>query len=421
MNKLHKPLLATLAATMLLATLPVHAAELPVGTVISAENLDKVKNDTFEGHTIASMLSERMEWRIRNNGWKLPLAKSKAIPLDPKWVKASQANAGKTKINAETCQIDGWTAGQPFPNIDMKDPQAAEKVIWNWHLGQLTGDVSYVPNFTQVLIDGENGVHAEPVAEFTRYAMKGRLTGDAVEGDGSERGRQLLYFKSPSDMKGLGTFTIMYDSIKVNDVWAYIPAVRRVRRLSGGAWMDPIGSSDQLQDDLEIFNARPCWYPGYKMLGKRWVLAVANSKTQLWNKDGNSFAEKYPILENKAPFWNMNNNQFEPREVYVIEATTPSEHPYSKKVLYVDTKYPRIYYGEAYNRKGEFWKFMEFHSHPAKAEDGFTDIRTAGGAIIDFQRNHATVFLVDSATWKTNAPGTSSKDFTLQTLQAAGR
>lgn len=422
MTKMKTPLLGALAAALTFCTLgAAHAAELPVGTVISVENIDKIKNDTFEGHPVSSLLTERMEWRIRNSGMKVPLAKAKEIPLDPKWVKASQANAGKTKINAETCQVDGWEAGQPFPNIDMKDPQVAEKVIWNWHLGQLSGDLAHAPFFTQVLIDGTKGVHAEPVAEFIRYSMKGRLSGDATEGDGSERGRQLLYFKSPSDMKGLGTFTIMYDSAKVPDVWAYIPAVRRVRRLSGGAWMDPVGSSDQLQDDLEIFNARPCWYPEYKMLGKRMVLAVANSKQQLWNRSGKSFEEKYPVLDNKAPFWNMNNNVYEPREVYVIEAITPSEHPYSKKVLYVDTKYPRIYYGEAYNRKGEFWKMMEFHSYPAKAEDGFTDVRSAGGTIIDFQRNHATVFLVDSSAWKTNVSGLSSKDFTLQTLQAAGR
>lgn len=422
MHHNHRPFLRVAATTLSLAMSSlVHGADLPPGTVISADNIDQVKNERFDGHTIASLLTERMEWRIRNNGWKLPLAKSKEIPLDPKWIKASEANAGKTTINTESCRIDGWGAGQPFPDIDMQDPQAAEKVIWNWHLGQLSGDVAYVPFFTQVLIDGSRGVHAEPVAEFTRYAMKGRLTTDAPVSDQGERGRQLLYFKSPTDMKGLGTFTITYDSAKVPDVWAYIPAVRRVRRLSGGAWMDPIGSSDQLQDDLEIFNARPCWYPEYRMLGKRMVLAVANSKTQLWNSRGSSFAEKYPVLEDQAPFWNMNNNLFEPREVYVIEATTPTEHPYSKKVLYVDTKYPRIYYGEAYNRKGEFWKFMEFHSYPAVAEDGFLDVRTSGGAIIDFQRNHATVFLVDSKSWQTNPPGVGEKDVSLQTLQSAGR
>ncbi|RUI15283.1 DUF1329 domain-containing protein [Pseudomonas aeruginosa] len=393
------------------------AAEVAPGTVISAANLDQVKNDTFEGHKIADMLTEKMEWRIRNNGWKLPLAHSKAVQLDPKWVKASAANEGKTTIDKGTCKVNGWVAGEPFPSIDLKDPQAAEKVIWNWHLGQLVGDVSRVPQYTQVLIDGKSGIHAEPVAEFTRYTMKGRLNGEAVEGDGVERGRQLLYFKSPSDMKGLGTYTVMYDSEKVNDVWAYLPAVRRVRRLSGGAWMDPIGSSDQLQDDLDGFNARPCWYPEYKMVGKRWVLAVAHSRQGLWNTAGKTTAEKYPGLEGQAPFWNMNNDDFEPREVYVIEAITPPTHPYSKKVLYVETQYPRIHYVEMYDRKGEFWKFMELHSYPNPA-DG--DIRTAGTANIDFQRNHATVSLIDTATWRTNFAAKPS-DFSLQTLQSAGR
>lgn len=396
------------------------AAEVPVGTVISAANIDQIKNDTFEGNTIASLLTEKIEWRIRTSGMKIPLAASKEVPLDPRWVKASNENAGRATINKEACRIDSWGAGAPFPNIDVNDPQAAEKVMWNWHLGQLVGDVSQVPNYTQVLIDGKKGMHAEPVAEFTRYAMKGRLTGDStVEGDGSERGRQLLYFKSPSDMKGLGTYSVNYDSEKVNSVWAYIPAVRRVRQLSGGAWMDPVGSSDQLQDDLEIFNARPCWYPEYKMLGKRKILAVSASKIgkDIWNKDAKGFAERYPVLDSEPPYWNINGNNYEVREVFVIEAITPSIHPYSKKVLYVDTQYPRIHYGEAYDRKGEFWKFMEFHSY-SNVADG--DIRTTAGAVIDFQRNHATVSMIDTSTWRTNFPAKAA-DFSLQALQAGSR
>jgi hypothetical protein len=407
-----------LAAGLLAATGFAGAAELPAGTVISAANVDQVKNDTFEGHTIASLLTEKMEWRIRNNGWKLPLAKSQNVELDQNWVKATQANAGKTTINTESCRIDGWGAGAPFPNIDEKDPQAAEKIVWNFHLGQMIGDVSQVQNFTQLLIDGKKGVHAEPVAEFSRYTMKGRLIGDTtVEGDGSERGRQLLYFKSPSDMKGLGTYTVMYDSEKVNSVWAYIPAVRRVRQLSGGAWMDPVGSSDQLQDDLEGFNARPCWYSGYKLLGKRWVLAAANARTDLWNTKGSNFAEKYPGLENEPPYWNLNNDRYEPREVFVVEATTPSAHPYSKKILYMETRFPRVHYAEAYNRKGEFWKFMEFHT-AYNAANG--DMRTTGSSVIDFQRNHATLSLIDTSTWKTNFDA-QAKDFSLTALQKAGR
>lgn len=397
------------------------SAEVAEGTVLSAANIDALKNETLGGKPIGSMLTEKMEWRIRNNGWKLPLFKSKEIALDAKWVKASNANVGRAKINPQTREIEGWEAGEPFPNVDANDPQAAEKLIWNWHLGQLQGDTATAKTWTQLLIDGKKGIHAEPIAEFTRYNMKGRLGGKSVEGDGKERSRQLLFFKEPAEMKGLGTFTIMYDSAQVPDAWVYVPAVRRVRRLSGGAWMDPVGSSDQLQDDLEIFNARPSWYKSYKLLGKRTVLAVANAKLPAWNPNGKAFGERYPVLEQGEPHWNMNNDRFEPREVWVVEAVTPDAHPYSKKVLYMDTKYPRIHYGEAFNRKGEFWKFMEFHSFPIKGEDGFLSVQSSGGAIIDFQRNHATVFLTDPTQWFVNQAKMKASDVSLGQLEAAGR
>jgi hypothetical protein len=296
--KLRSALIAiTLAGTCQLAW----SGEVAEGTVLSAANIDALKNETLEGKPVGSMLTEKMEWRIRNNGWKLSLFKSKEIPLDPKWVKASNANIGKTKINPETREIEGWTAGAPFPNVEASDPQIAEKLIWNWHLGQLSGDSATAKTWTQLLIDGKKGIHAEPIAEFTRYNMKGRLNGPSAEGNGKERSRQLLFFKEPAEMKGLGTFTSLYDSAQVPDAWVYIPAVRRVRRLSGGAWMDPVGSSDQLQDDLEIFNARPSWYKSYKLLSKRWVLAAANSKLPAWNPNGKAFAERrrrgQPLLE----------------------------------------------------------------------------------------------------------------------------
>ena len=339
--------LTALLGVMLGLALPTaFAADVPEGTVISAANLDKIKNDTFEGKTIGSMLTEKMEWRIRNNGWKLPIFHAKEVPIDPRWVKASQANVGKTKLNPQTREIEGWEAGEPFPNVQANDPQAAEKLVWNWSLGQMQGDMASARTWTQLLVDGKKGIHAEPIAEFTRYAMKGRLGGKPVEGDGKERARQLLFFKEPTDMKGVGTFTIMYDSAQVNDSWVYVPAVRRVRRLSGGAWMDPVGSSDQLQDDLEIFNARPSWYKSYKLLGKRWVFAVANAKLPAWNPKGKTFAERYPALEQGEPHWNLNNDRYEPREVWVVEAITHDVHPYSKNVLYIETKYPRIYYVE---------------------------------------------------------------------------
>jgi hypothetical protein len=86
-----------------------HAAELPAGTVISAENIDKIKNDTFEGHTIASLLTEKMEWRIRNNGWKLPLAKSQKVKLDP----VGEGLGSQCGQDQDQPKAARWTAGAP--------------------------------------------------------------------------------------------------------------------------------------------------------------------------------------------------------------------------------------------------------------------------------------------------------------------
>ena len=399
------------------------AAELPEGTIVSAANLDKIKGDTFQGQSIGSMLTASMEMRVRSQGLRLPLVHAKEITMDPKYLEASKRNIGKATLNSATRQVEGWEAGMPFPDVKESDPQAAEKLIWNWYYGQPRGDIMKVPNVQYVLISGTKGVEQEQTWGFIRYSMKGKLGANKqVEGAGKELSRTIFVAQKPSDLKGLGTFTIRHDGPQMEDVWAYIPAVRRIRRLSGGAWMDPIGGTDQLQDDIEVFNAQPSWYKGYKLLGKRWILAAPHAKNPAWKIDGKTLEERYPALDlSAAPYWNLSHDRYEPREVYVIEATTPPEHPYSKKVVYMDVKYPRLHYGEAYDRKGELWKIFDFHSYPGKGVDGFRDIRTTAGVTIDLKRNHATAFFPDTSSWNTNPPGITSSNVTLQELQAAGR
>lgn len=399
------------------------AAELPVGTVISAANLDKIMSDTFQGQSVKKLLTDSMEMRIRKQGLKLPLVHATEIVMDAKYIEASKKNIGKAQFNTSTRQVDGWEAGMPFPDVQESDPHVAEKLIWNWYYGQPRGDIMNVPNLNYVLISGEKGVEQEQTWGFTRYSMKGKLGANKeVEGGGKELSRTIFVAQKPADLKGLGTYTVRKDNAELEDVWAYIPAVRRIRRLSGGAWMDPIGGTDQLQDDIEVFNAQPSWYKGYKLLGKRWILAAAHAKNPAWVTNGKSTTERYPVLDlSGPPYWNLSNDNYEPREVYVIEATTPSEHPYSKKIVYMDVKYPRLHYGEAFDRKGDLWKIFQFNSYPGRGVDGFRDIRTTSGVTIDLKRNHATAFFPDTTTWKTNPVGITSNNVTLQELQAAGR
>jgi hypothetical protein len=419
---INKPLIQSLVASAFMLMANLALAEINEGTVLSAKNIDALYEDTFEGHKIKDLLTEKIEWRIRENGFEMPLVHSKKVEMDPKWIERSNANATTAKLNEKTRQVEGWQGGMPFPNIDESDPKAAEKIVWNWYYGNPRGDVMNVPNLSYVLIDGDSGIERTQSWSFIRYTMKGRMSGEQTQGDGKELSRTLFFATAPRDIKGLGTYTVREDSDKVEDVWAYIRAVRRTRRLSGGAWMDPIGGTDQLQDDIEIFNANPSWYKSYKLIAKRHILVSAHGKHSAWKVGAKTQEEEYPTLDlQTAPYWNFNHDNYEPREVYVIEAITPEEHPYSKKIIYVDTQYPRVHLGEAYDKKGEFWKMFQFHSYPGTGEDGFRDIRTTAGVTIDFKRNHATVFFPDTTTWSTNTPGLEMDDVNLGALRKGAR
>lgn len=418
MTILMNRLAAALALTFSVS-LAAQAAELQAGALITGKTLAQQLSDTFEGHKIGDLLTERMQQLMREEGLTIVLKASQPVVLGKDYLAATKANEGKAVYNKDTRQVDGWVAGIPFPNVSADDPDAAAKLIWNHHYAPPTKNLQDYPKFAYLFVSDKSGLERKQEWAFQRYFMKGRLgTDQVVEGDGSVLTKTLLYATYPNDIRGLGLFTIRYDSPKLEDSWAYVKSVRRTRRLSGGTWMDPIGGTDQLNDDIEIFNAHPSWYAGYKLLGKRWILAVANSTTPSWAQGAAGDGE-FPIIDlANAPHWNP-KDAWEPRQVWVIEAITPPEHPYSKKVLYMDAEFPRFYQAEAYDRKGQFWKWMNYHLKTVKTADGDTGIVSAAGFTIDYQRRHGTVFILGEP--RLNTASVKGDDVNLRELEKAAR
>lgn len=181
-----------LVASAFALTSTMSIAEVKEGTVLSASNIDSLYEDTFEGHKIKDLLTEKIEWRIRENGLEMPLVHSKKVEMDAEWLARSKANASTAKLNEQTRQVEGWQGGMPFPNIDESDPKAAEKIIWNWYYGNPRGDVMNVPNVSYVMIDGDSGIERSQNWKFIRYTMKGRMSGEQTQGDGGELSRTLF-------------------------------------------------------------------------------------------------------------------------------------------------------------------------------------------------------------------------------------
>lgn len=399
----------------------VHAGELQPGFVITKDNFDKIKTETFEGKTIASMVPEKLEMMIKKFGLTIKLAHSKKIEMDPKYVNATKEYARNVKFDPATRTMSGWKAGMPFPpeTIKLDDPTAGDKVIWNLRAATY-GATMDLRDISFVFISGATGVERVQRWQSRRYYMEGRLDGGPVsEGDGSITQKTYLFATSPQDIRGLGTFSIRYNdptSAKPDDTWAYLKSVRRTRRLSGGAWMDPIGGTDQLYDDWDIWDAFPTKYRANKLVGKRWVLAVAHSPLLSVDNSKRDTPAEFPSVGlTDAPYYfPAKHIEWEPREVYVVEGTPPPEHPYSKKIVYMEVNFPRPYLGEMYDQKGEFWKYLIFQNRPDTGEDGYKAVMPVVGHVIDVKRNHSTTW---SANMKANPKGVKENDVSLSKLE----
>jgi len=397
---------------------PSIASELEPGTVIEKANLDQVKSNTFEGHTIASLLTEKIEWQIRNWNLKIPLGHAKPSELDPRYIEATKKYASRVKFDPQTREVTGWVAGLPFPEVSESDPYAGDKLIWNFYYASPEGDTTENRN-AFVQIKGDKGIESTQEWLFLRYYYKGRLGGDKpVVGDGSLLTKTLFVATAPQDVKGVGTFTVRYDEPRLEDSWAYIKSARRTRRLSGGAWMDPVGGLDLLNDDIYIWNARPSFYPKIRVIGKRWILAITDAKLN-HNAAKAGTPEEWPIADLKnPPYWNP-VQAWQPREVWVIEATPPAEHPYSKKIVYMDVNYPKMYLGEGYDKKGEFWKMMIYGTTPTVGQDGIKYISSVQGVEIDFKAVHATAWLMRG--YKLNDKNVKPDDVSISALESIAR
>jgi hypothetical protein len=93
------------------------------------------------------------------------------------------------------------------------------------------------------------------------------------------------------------------------------------------------------------------------------------------------------------PHWNP-VQKWQPREVYVVEAIPPAEHPYSRRVVYLDATLMRPYFAENYDKKGEFWKWTNYALFPLVSESGQQTFTTNTNDYIDFKARHATIAVI---------------------------
>lgn len=397
----------TLAGTAL-------AKEVPEGTVLAKNNLAAMEKETFQGMRIGDLLTDTQRLWIKDHNLKMKLGHTTELKVDPAYLQATRQNAGAVKFDTKTKTVSNYKAGVPFPDVDVKDPDAGYKLAWNqYYANPVMGD-NWIAVGDVTIVDGGKGSIDRFEAISAKMLMEGRTTGGPCQlGNEGDHARYLLTLSKPYDLAGLGIYTKQYSSGKLDDAWVYVKSIRRTRRVAGGkSWMDPQPKMDLLNDDNQAINCYPLWYKNWKLIEKRWILAVVTGPDPDAEHAYNDYVEQAP------PYWNPTNVTWEPREVYVLEAIPPAEHPYAKKVLYQDAKLPFYYQSDLYDRKGDFWRMWRQTYSPVTAKDGKPGISFFCTQAIDFQRNRATY--IDIVRTNLNNPEFNDDAFSPEMLKLAG-
>ncbi|MCG2634366.1 MAG: DUF1329 domain-containing protein [Gammaproteobacteria bacterium] len=396
--------------------LPSGAEELSAGTVIGPGNLAQRMDDSFAGHRIGDMLSEPMQMWIRDHNLTMRLAEPGDYRIPSHLIEATRANAGQARFNSETRLVEGWTAGIPFPpdQIDINDTQAGYKLAYNFFYTPAFRNDSAEFDSHTILIGANRGLEQTQKLINYQYVLQGRTSGGPLNLDEEVLKKQLVVVQHPYDVAGLGSFNIRYANGKQDNAWAYVKSVRRVRRISGNFWMDPVANLDLLGDDNGLIDASPSWYAGVKLLDIKHVLAVANTPGMV---DPENFGERIDL--DNPPHWNPINVDWEPREVFVLRIDYPEVHPYSYKTVYMEKEFPQNWLGEMYDKKGELWRIGLFMGIQMETENGEPAMAFSQVPVCDFQRLHCSQITVTAL--RLNNQELRAQDFSERNIEKVAK
>jgi len=389
MNQRLNALAASLCALTVGAATPASAEELKAGFILEKGTIEKSLTDTFEGHAIKDMLAESILWQIREQNLKIILKNSEPLKIAAQYKAYTDQNRSKVKLNPKTRLVEGWEAGQPFPIIDPKDPDAGLKVAYNHYYGEPTNHNRVWANAYQHLIDGKKGVERTQGVTFRRWYYKGRyLDKNPTYGDGTILHKTMLVVTEPFDIKGLGQLIIRKDSPDLDESYLYVKSFRRTRRLDSNSWIDPQPNGDQLVDDIDVYNAHPLWYKSHELIGERTMLMPINAGAKL--AGAGSDPKNHPWIDTKNPPYWQTVLRWEPVKVRIVKATPPDFHPYGYKIVYWIADLSVATYGEYFDKTNKLWRTALFHYEFVPGENGRPGgYVTSGQTYADWKRMHA--------------------------------
>ncbi len=341
---------------------------------------------------------------------------NKIVPWENGMQKWSKAFTAGTQRNAQELALDPkgsvvekvsgkrppYICGFPFPTVSAADPHAGIKILWNhffywWNNGSLR-------NYVDVHWVSRQGVERTATQDVYFLYYQGQPQQFIPPKNPDDLLVQLLATTvKPTDLNGTTALSWRYrDPDKRDSVWAYVPALRRVRQVSPANRSDGFLGSDMSQDDGPFFDGKPEDFT-WKLAGEQDALRLVDpfslegkhNRVKLPDGGWRGIFMKMPMIGFqdttwKGVPWAPLNFALARRRHWIIEGVPKDNYYlYGKIQLYIDKE---TYHG-AYNRKfdwnGElvntYVVFADLNGTAAGQDD---DYYGAGNIVYQGAENH---------------------------------
>jgi hypothetical protein len=340
------------------AGFPAHEGIMP-GTVVSARNWQLAEE----------FLPSELLACVRAGDFAITVVPTQDFPLHEHYRAATLRHAADVRLDAHG-HLESYTAGLPFPVLDLTDPQAGLKLAWNLRLRSLGGDSEEL----RVLWTTLHGATVERSLEMRMWRLRlaHRTVLEPVELRSNPLGLYHVTVStmlSPAALHGWQSITYRYDDDRqADDTWVYAP--RQVTALN----------SDYHGEDGYGYNGS-VHSQSWRYLGETVVLApvgIPRGAPSFGGRNG-----WYPV------------DPYQLRRAHVLEAMSRDPgHHYARRVFYVDAQLWMPFYTLGYNRQGEFFKLV-FHMFGDPAHSPWNRRHQGpinlGACAINYARDHATL------------------------------
>lgn len=350
---------------------------------VTAENAESYK----------ALLPEPVYARVKQGQYVLPVvpvdaARFHANYSDIFW-KGSAANAGKYRIDSATGGlIDVATGvipqrvyGLPFPEIKPDDPDAGTKVMHNYRFRrtQSDGTIHYF-DLTDVTVTGDV-IRNVKIFASEKYYLGTTSPPPETLPDNTDW-RQLAAATEPKDAEGVGVLTWRFNDWKTWDqCWAYIPSVRRVRRMRTSTRSERIPGFEVHGDDADCYDGKIVYF-AWKVIHTAEIIGPVGSDTpyayELQPETPTRWFMTLPYINAvyetpgaKGAGWFTVKNVYIRRPVWLIEGTPRDPYYEAGKIhIYVDRELFNAYYKIAFSKAGEQYQTNFCGNAWARTPDG---------------------------------------------------